>query len=284
MEVAKSAGRPSSILEKLCGPSDSYAFAYKDGWVETIRETLSEWTSNVFANASVIELGAGVHNPLACSISAYARGAIETLVVEPGEIDQNFVAHGLEHALLTSAIVGSTGKLTNIIRGLIAQAGRTPKGDALDSLGLPVRREIIPSEWASRKFNIVHSKAVLEHVGNLPSLLMRLNEVTLQGAWHIHEVDFIDHDYYTKQTPEEIDKFAFLFAGVRPENATCNRVRFSEMIQIFSDCGIDFVAAPQVWRAEFKHEYRALLADEFARFSNDDLSITGAQIIARKRI
>jgi len=275
-------GRPSSIRDKLTVAADSYAFDYNDGWIETVKVMLSSVSSNVFVGASVIDVGAGVHNPLACSVSAIARGAIRTLALESSALDDNFLSHGLEHALLASSLHGRSERLRTIESSCIKALRNGMEPLSLAASGLHIRDKIRDSDWVGVAFDVVHSRAVIEHVTDLDELLNDLNRVTAKGALHVHEVDFIDHDYYSKAAPEEIDKFTFLFKGAKPENSTCNRLRFSEVMKLFRSHGIEPFGTPKVYRGDFKSEYRSHLDERFKLMCDDDLAITCARFAARK--
>ncbi len=274
--------RLSSVLDKIRGPLDSYSFKYKDEWIEYVQQSTSHISSRIFLSASVIELGAGVHNPLACAISALARGAKSTLVIEPGSLDGNFVAHGLEHALLTAAMLRpAPAIISDISLQLIAHL-KDP--EALQSLDIPEMR-IEPSVPRGNDtiYSIVHSKAVLEHVDDLRTLLAQLDRITTRDVVHVHEIDFIDHDYYDKRVPEEIDKFAFMFRGVSPQNQTCNMLRYPEVLAIFAEFGFKEVEArTELFRGSFRPEYRELLDERFKKFSDEDLAVTSARLVFRK--
>lgn len=272
-----------SGFRKLYDRSDAYAFWYKDDWLKYISQHLMQFSSRPFANARVMELGAGVHNPLACAISAISMGASSAVAIEPGRIEPAYLEHALDHAMFLSALDQDRGCIralcTNLLKANLSDA---EVDNLLSRCGIELFGSGVLDYPSGTKFDIVHSCAVLEHVFDFNGTISHLSGLTKAGGLHVHKVDYIDHDYYALEKPEEIDKFRFLFRGVTPQNDTCNRMRPTEMIEVFERHDLRFLGFTDKWQGEFLPEFRALLDDKFHGFETAELAVTAAVMVFEK--
>lgn len=88
-----------SISRHLVGFSDSRAYAYKKNWLKFVKTTAFK-RGIPFDGVRILEIGAGVHNPLGSAILSLADGATFALAIEPG----GFLEEHLEEAALLTLI------------------------------------------------------------------------------------------------------------------------------------------------------------------------------------
>jgi hypothetical protein len=92
-----------SLADYISLQGDSRSLKYKTGWLEDVR--LVAQKNNVsFDNARVLEVGAGVHNPLAGALAALNLGASFAVAVEPGVLIPDHIHHALMVGLLVDEI------------------------------------------------------------------------------------------------------------------------------------------------------------------------------------
>lgn len=272
-----------SGFSKLFERNDSYSFRYKDDWLNYISRHLAYASTRPFANARVMELGAGVHNPLACAISAISMGAASAVAIEPGMIEQGYLGHAVDHAAFLAILDDDRRQIKTLASNFFnANLRKIEVSAAFSNCGIELFGSGILEYHSRKKFDIVHSVAVLEHVFDFENSISHLADLTNPYGIHFHKVDFIDHDYYTMERPEEIDKFKFLFRDALPTNNTCNRIRPSQMIGVFERCGLKFLGFIESWSGEFLPEYRYLLDDQFQSLPSEDLAITSAVMVFEK--
>lgn len=289
----------SHLERHLQEHGDSRSWAYKNSWLKELTKQLAAVLKieEYLADRAVLEIGAGVHNPLGSAICAIAQGATAAIAIEPGEL----AARHLSEALATSLFAAAgTNNLSEPRRTTALQHLK----DVRDSLTVQVSTSIeakgldrtpIQNFGDTHLFNVTlesakpmiavdlfHSNAVLEHLVDLKQALVSARNWGQAGSIHVHKIDMIDHDYYSKTNPESSDAFAFLLNGSAPQNNDCNKLRLPQIERIFIDAGFDILAIPQRWHLEFPHHLRSKLSDEFAEFSDAEIGTVGAILIAKQ--
>lgn len=135
------------------------------------------------------------------------------------------------------------------------------------------------ADLATGSISFSWSQAVLEHVhrSDLPSLLGELHRVHEPGSTSSHRVDLQDHlaaALNNLRFPDRIwERKAIYDSG-----AYTNRLRCSEVLDAFAAAGFE-VGATEVDRWPEPPISRRRLAPEFRHLSDDDLRISGFDVV-----
>lgn len=272
-----------SVIDHCQSLTDSRSWAYKRAWMDEVSAICARYDRGL-AGERILEVGAGVHNPLGSALIALSWGASAAEAVEPSDLEIGHDRSALMCALLESSVASPELVGTRpAIQALLARFGFKDGGPSLETEIPIVHRSIAEIVDAARKYDIVHSNATLEHVQQFDTFLASLWEVSAPGAVHIHKVDFIDHDYYTMVDPQPEDAFKFLLDGGAPANATCNRLRIDDMLASFEAAGFGLVAIHKRWSIPFPSELRPRLQLEWTECSDESLSTIDAVLVHRRR-
>lgn len=271
-----------SILEHCTSQADSRAWLYKRLWMTEVSAIAARYFTGI-AGKKVLEVGAGVHNPLASALIALSWGAWSAEALEPSELVQGHDRNALICAVLELAISGpELVRSRNAIMALLSRFGFDGEGTSQETSIPTVSKDIAEIEDRRLTFDIVHSNATLEHVQGFEEFLEKLSLVSSPGALHVHKVDFIDHDYYLLESPGSVDPFNFLLRGHESENDTCNRIRIDDMLKMFALAGFELQAVHERWTLPFPADLRPKLIPQLQDSSDESLSTIGAVLVHKK--
>jgi SAM-dependent methyltransferase len=143
--------------------------------------------------------------------------------------------------------------------------------------------DIYGEPFRSGQFDLIFSRASLEHFSDLEYAAAALFNSTAPGGINDHLVDFTDHRCYTSP---DYHQWSFLaedgdwLKGVHPANRV-NRLRLSDVKGIFERAG--FVV--EILRSDKKPLPPGLINElhpDFAKYSLSDLETLVARIVAVK--
>ena len=265
----------------LQSTSSSYAWRYKRDWLAEV-QGYAQSHGTALADANVLELGAGIHNPLGSALVALANGARRAVAIEPSPPVPDFVSHAVMLGLVSSFMVGkANSRFTSAMNALIEmESTGDDRQVALPELEL--HRGGISDFSSMEQFEITHSNAVIEHVLDLQAACRWLYGLTRPNGVQIHKVDFIDHRYYEKASPEPADAFRFLMVGEEGKVPDCNGQRLCEVIDSFKDAGFEYLGAPQSWKLPVPASVLGNLQRRYSTLSDADLATTCAILIFRR--
>lgn len=127
-------------------------------------------------------------------------------------------------------------------------------------------------------FDFIFSQSVMEHVDEFDSVIAALAERTAPGGVHAHVIDMRDHRSYSR--PDK-HRWSFL-CEEDPDGPFCNRLRFSEVIEVFERHKFKvLLARPQ--REKPPKDIRRHLVPQFSHLSYRDLERTGVRLVVRKK-
>lgn len=126
------------------------------------------------------------------------------------------------------------------------------------------------------------SNAVLEHVPrqHFSLIVNELYRIVKSNGVCVHRVDLKDHlggglnHLRFKQPIWESHLFT-------KSGFYTNRIRFKEMLNIFRDAGFIYTL-PRVLRWDYLPLKRAAMIDEFSQLTNDNLLVSGFDVVLRK--
>jgi hypothetical protein len=279
---------PLSLPMHLSATNNSFAWEFKREWLATVIRFAAEMGRDL-KGANLLEVGAGVHNPLGCALAALGKGASFAVAVEPGDI----LPEHLDHAILLGLIAyakadtqwPSLQSSLDHLMDLVNQERRSPSGGwVLQQPAFQLFRGIVQDYQSEHQFDIIHSNAVMEHVLDLNSACAKFYDLTAMGGVHVHKVDFIDHRYYEKAEPSTEDAFRFLLVGQERAVPECSGARMSEVITAFTKAGFEFVDAPEHWQLPFPEHFLDRLQRRYRDMSRVDLQTTCATLLFRKPV
>ncbi len=218
--------------------------------------------ADLFAGRTVLELGPG--NTRAVAMLAKARGA--------KSVD------GYDRFDLQTR---DAGRLRPLYEGLLRRSGQDPtRVDALLD-GVRVHRDIGSLRATGRRFDLVISRAVLEHVRDLPALHRELRELTTPDAVLIHKIDLRSHGF---EWDHELDFLLFperMYERLTSHIGEPNRVRAQGYLDVAMQYGFTPVHVSATRRiSEARVEaLRPMLAEPFRSLSPEVLSVLGVWLV-----
>lgn len=275
---------PLSLPMHLSAGDSSFSWRFKQDWLKTVCHFAAEEEHDCYG-AKLLEIGAGIHNPLGCALIALAKGAELAVAIEPGQI----LPEHLDHAILSGFIAEHKAKARNpglrkTLDMLLSRIGDEHPGpeSEIKTPAIELFRGTIQDYVSDCRFDIVHSNAVIEHILDLDGACSRFYDLTAPGGIHLHKVDFIDHRYYEVVEPSADDAFRFLLTGQEGNTPDCNGLRLSEVIATFARSGLEFVRVAQEWQLPLPEKFLPKLQDRYRDMSQRDLQTTCATLLFRK--
>jgi len=127
--------------------------------------------------------------------------------------------------------------------------------------------------------DFIFSQAVLEHVrkGEFGQTLVELRRILKSGGKMSHAVDLKDH-LGGGLNNLRFSKYWWEKDWVACSGFYTNRLRYSEMVQLVEDAGFD-CETTSITRFKKMPLERHKMAPEFRRFSDDDLLISGFNVV-----
>jgi ubiquinone/menaquinone biosynthesis C-methylase UbiE len=169
--------------------------------------------------------------------------------------------------------------------------------------------EILSSLFPASTFNLVVSRAVLEHIYDIDSALDSMDRLLKPGGYMIHEVDLRDHGIFTRYGLHPLTFLTFgktIWGRISSQNGSPNRVPMHKYVDYFEQRGYESeflkkMVMPftdqeyKVRKKEFEfgidydetalqmiRRMRPLLDSTFASLSDEDL-LVGAFLIATRK-
>jgi ubiquinone/menaquinone biosynthesis C-methylase UbiE len=169
--------------------------------------------------------------------------------------------------------------------------------------------EILSSLFPASTFNLVVSRAVLEHIYDIDSALDSMDRLLKPGGYMIHEVDLRDHGIFIRYGLHPLTFLTFgktIWGRISSQNGSPNRVPMHKYVDYFEQRGYESeflkkMVMPftdqeyKVRKKEFEfgidydetalqmiRRMRPLLDSTFASLSDEDL-LVGAFLIATRK-
>lgn len=246
------------------------------------------------AGRRCLDLGCGAHQPLAVASLLYANGASSVVAndIEPAKDPARSAR--LLHDLLRHAIRSPEHFL--VVGGAAHEYQRRLAAFDLDALAAgdlsagcartPIRH-VVTSVFAlpesTERFDLVTSRAVLEHFLDFDAVCRTLFDLTTAAGVGCHLYDFCDHRHYksARYHPWSFLQEAEDWADHVPAADVSNRLRLSEVTAALERAGF---AVDVRWcqRAPVPPEVREAIRPPFSRMSEDDLSVLRAMLLLER--
>jgi SAM-dependent methyltransferase len=251
------------------------------------------------AGARILEIGPGAN--LGVALLFAAHGAREVVCVDRFESDRN---DELNRALYAGIVASLTGEARERAVSCLDNAGMVGTGTITCHFGQPV--EQIDAAFDAGSFDLIVSRAVLEHVYSPEQAWRSMDHVLRPGGRMLHKVDFRCHSFYEHKHPLHfLTVPQWLWGLVSAPDPTLNRARLSRYTALLAKyryCDSTYVThvtgqetelKPHVKRtppgyqatadqARMIERIRPNLAAPFASSSLEDLVVNGAFVIATK--
>jgi len=241
-------------------------------------------------NKKIMDFGCGNVNPLAISSLFFLNGASDVFAIDiVRNKDDSIIASRLLELLLDVSINPSRYTYFN-----------NSKIKILSNLELFNFDELLNGNWRAGikhttiKYLVIDSKmytkyidyldtivsyTVLEHVMPFRENMKRLTELLQSNGMMYHRVDFSDHD--RKIDKSKTAAWKFLCSNDVRCAKSCNRIRYSEMIDIMNTLGLTLVKSNKR-EANIPEDLRKKLLPQFAHIKEDDLKIISADLLFQK--
>lgn len=243
------------------------ALDYFEGVVEdyeriAVHAGVCETEGALFKGRTVLELGPG--NTRAVAMLARQRGAASV---------DGYDAFDLQ--------TRDRSRLRSLYEGLLKRAGEDPS--RVDSLleGGRVHTKASSLKATGRKYDLVISRAVLEHVRDLTNLHRELRELTTDDAVLVHKIDLRSHGF---EWDHELDFLLFpekLYRSLTTHIGEPNRVRAQGYLDVAQQYGFTPVHVSSTRRIspERVEALRPSLAEPYRSLSAEVLSVLGIWLV-----
>lgn len=260
--------------------NNAKAFGYVWNQNMLLHHALKEYGVTI-SGSKIFEVGSGVNNPVGSSIISLGLGAKLAAAIEPGVLLPDVCDTTYLTITQLLALIPSIGtKFEQII-----DINKLQENKFLESLKnnlLIFKPCSIDKFGYDIKFDIVYSNAVLEHVMDFDEQIKMLADLTERNGFHVHKIDFIDHRYYESQNITELTPFEFLLEQHDGPVGTTNRLRLSQVINIFEKNNLRLMKIYEKWHKSFPKAYISKLASQFKSLEIEDLETICATLIFRK--
>lgn len=217
---------------------------------------------DLFKGRTVLELGPG--NTRAVAMLAKQRGALSV---------DGYDAFDLQ--------TRDPSRVRSLYEGLLKRAGEDPS--RVDDLlgGGRVHTTAASLRGTGRKYDLVISRAVLEHVRDLTTLHRELRELTTDDAVLVHKIDLRSHGF---ELDHELDFLLFpekLYRSLTTHIGEPNRVRAQGYLDVAQQYGFVPVHVSSTRRisTERVEALRQQLAEPYRSLSPEILSVLGIWLV-----
>ncbi len=260
--------RLTNVSGRGRGRDGSEAIAYFEGvandYEVIARKSGLTTTESLFANKRVLELGPG--NTQAIALLARAKGATRFAGWDAFDVlsrDQAYLK------AIYEPLLANMNEPPSRIYELLDDCKIHGSFDAFESLA---------------PFDLVVSRAVLEHVRDLDVLYRDLAALTTDDAVVMHKVDLRSHGF---QLTHDLDFLLFserAWRGLTTHIGEPNRARFPRYLEVGRKHGFSaiYVASTRVISKEDASQIRPKLALPFRDMTGDVLSVLGFWLVQVK--
>lgn len=134
------------------------------------------------------------------------------------------------------------------------------------------------------EIDLVMSRAVLEHVNDLPASFRDMHTALKPGGIAIHQVDLKSHGLHRQNPLDFLSWPTWLWSLMYSKKGVPNRLRIDAYRHAVSQCDFELLAMRPTLLASLDdvRSIRADLAEPFKSLSDEDLSCLGFWLICRK--
>lgn len=273
-----------ALLDTLTAPSYGWGPSATFAQAKRIVDLLARRRISLHGK-TCIDFGCGAIRPLSVSSLMYLLGAENVLAVDmeqPG--DEASRAVGL-YALLLAVLSGRLGIDTTRIavtpRALRERCAAFDFGALLsgDMRGVPEAIRLRTGNYLAlpaqeRRFDLLTSYSVLEHVADLASYLRGFRESVSASGAVFAAIDYRDHRVYTIGA----SRWQYLLDDGDHAPGYINKVRHSEMLRLIAASGFAVAECEVVHEEPPPHELAAFLP-RYRDMAREDITITEAHVL-----
>lgn len=266
----------------------------KHGWEKLLRKAhtanraFSE--AQIDNNSTFLDLGCGVHDPVALSAYYYLNGFNRTIACDLQEprtpVYSAFSMYDIiaqmnlfpkDFCLEGTHALSFEGRLDELQAETFADGHWDQALTALEGKIEHKVMNVLDLPVADNELGFAVSFAVLEHVENIDAVMEWLYRKSKPGAVQFHFIDMADHRSYTPGTGA--DAWTFLTEKTAPQGM--NRLRKSEHIAAIEKAGFQILSANTA-KEELPAETATGLIQPWKSMSEDDLETTKLTVVIQK--
>ncbi|WP_162596267.1 methyltransferase domain-containing protein [Methylobacterium sp. 17Sr1-1] len=251
---------------------------------------LSAKHPGIIRNKRILDFGCGATRPVAASIILYLLGARSTMAID---LEAPFDPGGIavaEYGNILSVISGlSQIELHHANADLSLCRSRAAEFDLSALLGGDLRSGLAPDvgyklsryqdlSEAERKFDLMISNSVFEHVADLEDVLTCARRSISPDGYIFAGVDFRDHRWYSDASKWSF--WQYLIDDGDHEPGYINKIRYSAMNELIRRSGFRIQEAHPV-RDEMSPEFEAGLLPKYRTLSQEDKETTECLYLLR---
>ena len=228
---------------------------------------------------SILELGSG--DSYGVALKFIQHGARRVVCTDRFQSQRSMPGESRVYRQLLEAAGSETE------RGRLSQAVQcTDASFAIDERW--IQTLIAPAEQLDQylrgeQFDLIISRATLEHVYDLEGVFRAISALLRPGGRTVHMVDFENHDLFATQGPVYFLRFPrWLWRLASSHSGLPNRRRKSDFLRLIAQCGLvlERMLDTALLSAEEVRVARAYLSA--SRISDEDLMVQGISFTARK--
>ena len=138
------------------------------------------------------------------------------------------------------------------------------------------------NKLCNKSIDFIFSNAVLEHVFDLNLAIKKISMLLKKGGYTIHQVDLRDHFYIREKCYLNFLRYSPKFWKFFGDT---NRCRISEYINLFEKYNFEIIAikSKKIRNTSKLNIMKERFFIDYRNLSNEDLSIIGFNIFAKKK-
>ena len=187
--------------------------------------------------------------------------------------------------IMTTGIEGLPDKFKNRANNAFNEPGVISSGFKSKYLEYVVEKKNGTAD-IEEQFELIYSRAVLEHVNDLDLTFKNMNQLLAMDGSIIHQVDFKSHGLHSSNPLDFLVLNKTLWWLMYSNKGVPNRWRINYYRELLSKCKftIRLIEATGTYENKIVKDIRGKLTSPFRVLSDEDLSWQGAWIIATKDI
>lgn len=250
-------------------------------------EYLSKYTD--VKGKTYLDLGCGKHHPFGHSAIMYLNGAKKTIAFDLDKYDDNRrAAEALYDLLADCALNRKKWMFFNKEKEYFdridsfesneLRLGNLSNGINENPLS-HIQGNIESIDFPNNSIDILTSKSVLEHFLNFEVAMKNCYRFLAANSYSFHSIDLVDHRTYRNK--KKYNYWSFLTEPEEWTDNLCNRLRSSEIKEIFKKIGFEILEWDEI-KHPLPQNLRKNLKGKFAKMSDEELSVTRVKCVLRK--
>ncbi len=243
-----------------------------------------------FQDAKFCELGCGTYHPLGVATILYLNGASNITVIDKQSSNIHRASEALLDLLTDCHLYTDRWNWNQNNREefnyKLSQFDleKLKSGDLFQGLRNVSYRYIVDDlynlcDMFDNEFNILSSRAVLEHMEYLNESLLILNKFMAINGICFHLIDLRDHRVYIE--PNQYNYWSFLTEDGTFKDYNCNRYRAFDIIEYFKKSGFEILDHEFIFEKPPENLEKRIISKFFNK-TLEELSIVSIRLTVKK--